>query len=160
MRDDQRWSKAIIAIPHRRSWKQASSEVARRRRELRSSKSMGALPEGGLSPSDRKRVPWSPGLRGRMGTGSGFSVIFWNISPGPSLPPSWPIFIRRMVVLSGCCVGVGEESTLFVRRVSTRFCLQFGGFFSSNLGIARFNPTKQANPGNLCLPSFLFFLSD
>ena len=60
---------------------------------------MGALPEGGLSPSDRKRVPWSLGLRDRMGTGlsrgSGLSVIFWNISPGPSLPPSWPIFYPR-----------------------------------------------------------------
>lgn len=43
------------------SWKQASSEVARRRRELRSSKSMGALPEGALSPSDRKRAHLASG---------------------------------------------------------------------------------------------------
>lgn len=47
-------------------------------------------------------------------------LIFWNISPGPSLPPSWPIFIRGMVVLSSCCVGVGyEESTiLYVDKLS------------------------------------------
>eukprot|EP00435_Cladocopium_sp_Y103_P025929 s2351_g6.t1 len=45
------------------SWKQASSEVARRRRELRTSKSMGALPDsdGALSPSDRKRAHLASG---------------------------------------------------------------------------------------------------
>lgn len=45
------------------SWKQASSEVARRRRELQTSKSMGALPDsdGALSPSDRKRAHLASG---------------------------------------------------------------------------------------------------
>lgn len=45
------------------SWKQASSEIARRRRDLRASKSMGALPDAGdaLSPSERKRVHLASG---------------------------------------------------------------------------------------------------
>lgn len=45
------------------SWKQASSELARRRRELQTSKSMGALPDsdGALSPSDRKRAHLASG---------------------------------------------------------------------------------------------------